>query len=182
VPSKLDLSLFSDGRFELKEAPNFPIRGVHHHTQHPLELTEFLNGFDITYPSAASSDLLTKGTKQRVTAESWDSMMPEFELVMEWMVANKQNRWQWILLYADEWDAFAWSDLRKSRIGHIVDVAHSWGIVIGAGTACSDHMSLHLFCLYTHCTVEQSLICHYRLWYHTHTATCMASHPEGHYA
>lgn len=151
IPDQLDFSFFEDGKADLKESPHFPIRGVHYHTEHPLELMEFLNGFDIVYPSAATeSSFLTKQTrvpkshypfKNKPTGamgeqvgESWESMIPEFDRAMEWTVANKQNRWEWILLYAQEWDSFAWSDLRKSRLAQIVDIAHSWGVVVGAGT------------------------------------------------
>lgn len=60
-------------------------------------------------------------------------MIPEFERAMEWTVANKQNRWEWILLYAQHWDEFAWSNLRKTRLNQIIEIAHSWGVVVGAG-------------------------------------------------
>lgn len=148
VPEQLNLSSFADGRFDLKERPYFPIRGVHYHTEHPLELMEFLNGFDVDYSAPVSAPpamelhkLPRANIKQRIEGatkalrdgESWESMIPEFERAMEWTVANKQNRWEWILLYAEEWDAFAWSDLRKTRISRIVDIAHAWGVVAGAG-------------------------------------------------
>lgn len=44
---------------------------------HPLELTDFLNGF---------------GENLSLVYEDWSNMIPEYISFLEWMVANKQNR------------------------------------------------------------------------------------------
>lgn len=97
----------------ITEEPFWPIRGYHYHTEHPLELTEFLNGMDSG-------------------STSWESMIPEIDLVAEWLVANRQNRIEWILLWTRDWDEFAWSTLRQQRLTQIVDIFHTWGIAPGA--------------------------------------------------
>lgn len=70
----------------VEPAPHYAVRGFvraavrracadyscvqHYHTQHPLELTELLQGFDSTN-------------------ETWASMLPEFDQYCEWLIANK---------------------------------------------------------------------------------------------
>ena len=55
--------------------PYWPVRGWHIHTEHPLELTDFLQGFDITINGTVS--------------ETWDSMMGDWIKFLDWAVANK---------------------------------------------------------------------------------------------
>jgi len=76
-------------------------------------LTNFFNGFD---------------TDQ----QSWDSMMPEYENYVEWFIANRQNRMEFVLLYAKEWANFSISTLRQQRLTKIVSLGHQYGLVIGA--------------------------------------------------
>lgn len=101
---------------EIKEAPNWLARGMHYHTQHPLELTEFLNGFGISTEDEAS----------------WKMMIPEFESYAEWLVANKQNRLEWLLLWAADWDDFANGQDRQNRLKTITSILHDFGIAAGA--------------------------------------------------
>lgn len=67
IPDQLDFSFVGNGSLSLREVPYFAIRGVHYHTEHPLELMEFLNGFDIVYPEPSSPSPSTssyrKGSK-----------------------------------------------------------------------------------------------------------------------
>jgi hypothetical protein len=150
VPDQLDLSFANadGGRFDLATAPHFAIRGVHHHTEHPLELMEFLNGFDITYPVTLTPPRppLSMSRHADVTptmkGETWESMVGDWERALEWTVANRQNRWEWVLLWAKDWNDFAWSELRRTRLARIADIAHAWGVVVGAGTA-HNHTTAH---------------------------------------
>jgi len=64
--------------------------------------------------------------------ETWESMVGDWERALEWTVANRQNRWEWVLLWAKDWNDFAWSELRRTRLARIVDIAHAWGVVAGA--------------------------------------------------
>ncbi len=111
----------------ITEQPRWPVRGVHYHTEHPLELTEVLNGFD--------SDPI-----------QWSDMLAEVQLFFEWMVANKQNRFEYSLLLAADWAEFGTSALRQSRLNQIVQLAHMWQIVIGAdvGLVIQQQHSWHL--------------------------------------
>jgi hypothetical protein len=97
-------------------APHYAVRGFHYHTEHPLELCEFFQGVD-------------------AAAETWNSMVPEFELYVEWLVANRQNALEFVLL---DWDGKPWDAQRQTRIRAITTAAQSWGIAIGADFAISD--------------------------------------------
>ncbi|MCG8669687.1 MAG: hypothetical protein MI867_09780 [Pseudomonadales bacterium] len=112
LPSSLDLELSED----VIEAPRWPIRAWHLHTQHPLELTHVLNGWG----SAGPDDL-----------ESWQELLVEWERFLEWSIANKQNRVEWFLLMAESWQEFADSEERQRRLRILVDMAHSWGLAVG---------------------------------------------------
>jgi hypothetical protein len=48
----------------LKESPRWPFRGFHIHTEHPLEMTDVLNGFDVRDANDSSHN------------EDWSSMVP----------------------------------------------------------------------------------------------------------
>eukprot|EP00753_Platysulcus_tardus_P018117 PLAT6724.1.p1 GENE.PLAT6724.1~~PLAT6724.1.p1 ORF type:complete len:817 (+),score=447.38 PLAT6724.1:110-2452(+) len=99
------------------ESPRWAERGWHYHTEHPLELTEVLNGFDSSGPEMT---------------ESWESMMPQVELFMEWLVANRQTKLEYILLWAAEWSDFAWSATRMQRIRTVTSLAHNFTVEVGA--------------------------------------------------
>ncbi|KNC48718.1 uncharacterized protein AMSG_00493 [Thecamonas trahens ATCC 50062] len=94
------------------------IRGYHIHTMHPLELTNMFNGFGVKGPGdeASFNNMLTD----------------ELPNVCEWMVANLQNRVEWVVLYAQEWAQFATSNTRQARLAAIVAELHSWGLAAGA--------------------------------------------------
>lgn len=101
---------------EINEKPRWPIRTWHIHTQHPLELTHVLNGWG---PNGVAS------------RDEWEALLPEWELFLEWAVANKQNRVEWFLLMAESWQAFADSEERQSRLRRLVEMAHAWGLAVG---------------------------------------------------
>jgi hypothetical protein len=66
------------GAVELTTSPHWPLRGWHYHTQHPLEMVEVFNGFDI---STDSTDGLNV---------TWEAMVPEVDLFFQWCLANRQ--------------------------------------------------------------------------------------------
>ena len=86
VPSgRLDLSGLSPGTHDL-EVPAFAWRGFHLHTQHPLELGEVLQGADALIGAAGNTTI------------AWEHMVPEVARLCQWLVANRQNRLDWLLL------------------------------------------------------------------------------------
>ncbi|MBX3227029.1 MAG: hypothetical protein KIT84_41280 [Labilithrix sp.] len=100
------------------ESPRWHVRGIHLHTMHPLELTNFLNGWGTTPEDRAG----------------WEAQLPEWDRFLEWMIANRQNQVEWVLLEAKSWQSFALSDERLARLTAIVTRAHEWGIDAGADT------------------------------------------------
>ncbi|KAJ3068132.1 hypothetical protein HDU98_008701 [Podochytrium sp. JEL0797] len=104
------------------ESPRWRFRGIHYHTQHPLELTPFFQGFG---PSSLIGENLGTDT------DGWIDCLPEWELFCEWLVANKQNAVEWALLEGHAWLDFARSPLRQSRLRQIVSIGHTYGITIG---------------------------------------------------
>lgn len=101
---------------ERKEAPRWDTREIHLHTQHPLELTELLQGFGDAGPA---------------DAKGFEKMLPEWDRFLEWSVANGQNGVEWFLLWAKSFEDFADSDVRIGRLAELVDRAHAFGISAG---------------------------------------------------
>lgn len=100
------------------ESPYWAIRGIHLNTIHSLEHVELLNGFG-TYPSL----------------DGWENQLIEWTKVLEWAVANKQTRVEWVLLYDSAWDSFSQSPLRQDRLRTLVTMAHDWQLEVGAGAS-----------------------------------------------
>jgi hypothetical protein len=65
----------------------------------------------------------------------YDIRQIDVDRMFEWSVANRVNRIEWVLLGAKDWEAFAWSDLRRSRLSDICNLAHQYGIGCGADVA-----------------------------------------------
>lgn len=133
------------------------MRRWHVHTQHPLELTDVLNGMDVmeekyqTLSTTNASKLQPDDhqpqlhSKLRVK-ESWESMLPDVHAFLEWLVANRQNSVEWVLLWASSWQEFAVSPLRHERLRHINGLCRDVGIACGA--VCR-HIRLNLnFCYF----------------------------------
>ena len=99
-----------------REEPRWPERTLHLHTQHPLELTEVLQGFGPKGPDDEAGFL---------------AMLPEVERLCEWLVANRQNGLEWFLLWAESWAEFADSDGRLMRLARIVERVHAYGLAAG---------------------------------------------------
>lgn len=98
-----------------QRGPHFAVRGFHYHTEHPLELCEFLQGVD-------------------AGSEPWHTMAGEFESYVEWLVANRQNALQYVLLELGS-EAATWSTARQDRIRRIVNTAQAFGVAVGADFA-----------------------------------------------
>jgi hypothetical protein len=114
LPKKLSLPT---GSLDRKESPKWPIRGTHIHTMHPLELTDLLEGWGPNGPDDVAG---------------WTAMLPDWDHYLEWALANRQNRVEWVLLWADSWKDFADGPVRQGRFKQLVDRAHAFGVAAGA--------------------------------------------------
>jgi hypothetical protein len=112
VPSALGLS----HAVNIVEHPRWPTRSVHLHTQHPIELTDLLNGWG----PGGTSDLA-----------GWTASLPNWELTLEWLIAHRQNGVDWVLLDDKVDPKFNYSQDRWYRLNKLVTVAHQWGILAG---------------------------------------------------
>ncbi len=99
---------------DVTRAPRWPVRNLHVHTMHPLELTELLNGWPIDDEAA------------------WAAMLPEWDRFLEWLLANGDNEVEWVLLEATSWSDYAASDERQRRLRVLVDRVHAFGLRAGA--------------------------------------------------
>ena len=86
------------------------------HTMHPIELTDLLNGWGLAYMEDQSS---------------WDAMLVDWHQTLQWALANGQNRIHWVLLEGPQWLEFSRSDLRQQRLKTLVEIGHSYGILVG---------------------------------------------------
>ncbi len=125
-----------------RESPRWGIRGIHIHTQHPLELNELLNGWGKSDPNDAAS---------------WNAMLPDWEKFLEWAVANKLNRVEWFLLSAASWQAFAEGSVRQGREAQLVARAHAWGVAAGADMPIAEQQQHAWFMVTTSSTLPQQL-------------------------
>ncbi|MDP2437065.1 MAG: hypothetical protein Q8P67_15060, partial [archaeon] len=125
----------------LREGPYWPVRMWHYHTQHPLELTEVLNGW---------------GHSDPYDGQSWEKMLPEVDSFMEWLAANGQNRWEFVLLEAESWKAFSRSKLRASRVAQIGVRSREFCIAFGIDAPIA-FLQQHSFTLITDLSRNASL-------------------------
>jgi hypothetical protein len=115
MPSQLkrsELSTFSTAL----AVPYFSQRGFTPHTMHPIELTHVLNGWGLNGPEDLSG---------------WQSMLPQWEAYLEWLVAHRQNKVDWVLLEKGRWKTFSRSAERQRRLRVLVQMAHDWGVKVG---------------------------------------------------
>lgn len=113
VPPSLEIP----ASLRLTRAPRWRIRGLQLHTMHPLELTDLLNGWGPDGPEDEAG---------------WRAMLPEWDVFLEWLVANGQNRVHWLPLIGGTWREFANSPERYARFAEITSRAHAFGIAAGA--------------------------------------------------
>ncbi|KAJ3104074.1 hypothetical protein HDU97_009523 [Phlyctochytrium planicorne] len=106
-------------QIDLKESPRWSqFRAIHYHTQHPLELTNFLQGW---------------GDESASDENGWESHVVEWERCCEWLLANRQNGFEWAMLESDKWESgsFSRSDMRLQRFQRIVEIGHNYSLAIG---------------------------------------------------
>eukprot|EP01040_Poterioochromonas_malhamensis_P008893 gene8893-9630_t len=136
------------------ETPYWPQRAFHLHTQHPLELTEVLQGHDIPqfgkhgaecrefseYSTAYRRDqnlsfssrhtANTSSTTTTPYCERWEDMLIDVDSFYEWSIANGLNMIEWLLL-----DNFKWGDeltTRFYRFKRLTQLGHQYSLLIGA--------------------------------------------------
>ena len=124
-PVKASLSVFMSSNnwaeldlkpFTTTHKPKLGIRQWHYHTQHPLELVDVLQGW---------------GKEGYADSAGFQEMLPQVEALVEWLIANQQNRFQYALLAAESWKTFARSPLRASRLRQLTEIAHCYCLAIG---------------------------------------------------
>lgn len=91
-------------------------RGFIPHTMHPIELTHVLNGWGLS------------GTLSRA---DWEALLPRWNAYLEWLVAHRQNKVEWVLLEKGRWREFSRSAERQKRLQKLVEMAHQWGVMVG---------------------------------------------------
>lgn len=138
---------------DITESPHWPERNFHIHTQHPLELTEVLQGFDIPMhgphgPHCAKfskKQEAYKGThtqghhaegSHEIPSEycaRWEDMVAEVDQMFQWAVANRLNKIEWLLLGNFRWDGDT-EDLqnRQNRLSVLTNLGHEYSIMVGA--------------------------------------------------
>ena len=125
----------------VQEAPHWPQRSFHIHTQHPLELTEVLQGYDIPQFGPHGPDCVrhsgsrTRGhdSSERGSSpycERWEDMIEDVNLMFEWAVANRQNKIEWLLLGSYKWGNE--HDNRMKRLRALTSLGHAYSIMVGA--------------------------------------------------
>ncbi|KAI3630528.1 hypothetical protein MIR68_011963 [Amoeboaphelidium protococcarum] len=99
------------------QSPLYPIRRWHIHTQHPLPLTTFLNGLSLRSPVDGQ------------ISTPWEDMIPLFHLKLQWLIANKQESLEWVLLWHKSY--IESMDLRLQRLKRIMQSCEMWAINCG---------------------------------------------------
>lgn len=153
APAKLSLFLEEDkgklNELMIHRRPHWPERGFHYHTQHPLELTEVLQGHDIPQfgphgpqclrfsrrkynTTTAFKQIAQNFENKRGTAycERWEGMVIDVDYFFEWAVANGLNKVEWLLL-----GNYKWGDelqLRQNRLRKLTHLGHQYSLMIGA--------------------------------------------------
>jgi hypothetical protein len=130
VPAALDV----DAVVSRSSSPRWPVRNVHLHTSHPIELSELLNGFG---PSFTTDD-----------DAAFDAERAKWRAFLVWLVASGGNEVQWLLLESDAWSDFALSSARQARLTALVDDCHAFGVSCGITVPIVQHQQ-HSFRLIT---------------------------------
>jgi hypothetical protein len=115
------------------EEPYWEKRTWHLHTMHPLEFTEVFNGYDI--PMFQNTSDLNLHCSENMYCETWENMFETLPGLFDWLLANKQNRVEVLLLGNEKWDEWAEltsGPLRHERLTKINNLAHEYGLLIGA--------------------------------------------------
>ena len=133
-------------RFSVQESPHWPERSFHLHTQHPLELTEVLQGHDIPrlgpygplcshyakrhYKAHKEGSAMPKNFTVPY-CERWDDMVIDVDYFFEWSVANRLNKVEWLLLHNFKW-GYEELESRFYRLKKLTFLGHQYSLLIGA--------------------------------------------------
>jgi hypothetical protein len=119
------------------ETPHWPERGWHIHTQHPLEVNEVLQGFDIPHFGTHGHTCVVQDPKHRskvdtthTYCERWEDMLDDVNRLFEWTVANRLNKIEWLLLGHRLWGDEL--ETRHYRLSIITSLAHDYSLMVGA--------------------------------------------------
>jgi hypothetical protein len=128
------LSWMEEENYFHKESPYWPERGFHVHTQHPLEITEVLQGHDIPMFGPHGKDCMSKAkdASSGQYCERWDDMVGNVDSFFEWGIANRLNKIEWLLLGNYKWGNLDHSGYRQKRLKVLVELGHSYSLLIGA--------------------------------------------------
>jgi hypothetical protein len=130
VPQALDV----DAVVARASSPRWPVRNVHLHTSHPIELSELLNGFG---PGFTSDD-----------DAAFDTERARWRSFLVWLIASGGNEAQWLLLESESWSDFALSTRRQARLRALVDDCRAFGVSCGITVPIVQHQQ-HSFRLIT---------------------------------
>jgi len=124
VPSSLDFaaSFAPPAGTITTRSPHWAVRSWHYHTEHPLEMTDFLQGFDATcVPPGADASNCT-------FHEPWELMFDRWLEQLDWLSAAGQNRLEWIPLHDAAWGPAADSEQRMARFRNMTATLHAYGL------------------------------------------------------
>lgn len=63
--------------------------------------------------------------------EYWEDMLGDVDHFLEWCVAHRLNRVEWILLGNRKWGPIVESALRHRRLAHLARMGQGWGLMVG---------------------------------------------------
>ena len=145
IPHRLRIPLYA---LNISENPYWPERSFHYHTQHPLELTEVLQGHDIPmfgphgphchqlYRKSEKTDGIEgigRSSPDHIQyCERWEDMVDDVDAMFEWAVANRLNKIEWLLLGSFRWGDLDHSQLRMNRLKILSTLGHTYSLLIGA--------------------------------------------------
>ena len=136
APAELNVSGVAEGERH-SEGPALGFRGFHLHTEHPTELSEVLQGADASLappPARGGRGGAPSDGPGGAKTVAWESMLPHVSSTFEWLVANRQNRVQWLLLATPAWRRSGWanSTSRMGRLRTLTTLARGFGLFVGA--------------------------------------------------
>jgi hypothetical protein len=150
-----DSNPFINCGIDILESPYWPERSFHIHTQHPLEVTEVLQGHDIPQfgvhgehcglysDREYQKNKGPRGAKEQHEhntdkysrhpgpyCERWEDMVQDVNLLFEWAIANRQNKVEWLLLGNYKWGDELETRLKRLRV--LTSLGHKYSLLIGA--------------------------------------------------
>lgn len=139
--TRLDNCSISNCEIDIIESPYWPERGFHIHTQHPLEVTEVLQGHDIPQfgPFGPNCGIYNRRNKDhsinqnkdsiKLYCERWDDMVDDVNRLFEWAVANRLNKLEWLALGNFKWGNELETKMKRFRV--LTNLAHEYSLLLG---------------------------------------------------